>query len=133
MGGTVSSDGSSISAAIDEEGTYAIYTDSGVGTGGGLSALSFTPRVFSPSGGFADDEVAIGFTLGRAGPVTVKVYNRAGRLVDELAARLQMNAGANVVRWDGRDGGGAEVPDGLYLVTVDALGETQVQTLAVVR
>ncbi|MCK4410017.1 MAG: hypothetical protein KAW67_08020, partial [Candidatus Eisenbacteria sp.] len=133
LGGTVASDGASISAAIDDEGTYAVYTDSGVGTGGGLSALSFTPRVFSPSGGFADTEVAISFTLGRSGPVTVKVYNRAGRLVDELAARLQMNAGANVVRWDGRDGDGAEVPDGLYLVTVEALGETQVQTLAVVR
>ena len=133
LGGTVASDGSVISAAIDDEGVYAVYTDSGAGTGGGLSALSFTPRVFSPSGAFADDEVAIGFTLGRAGPVTVKVYNRAGRLVDELVSRFQMNAGANIVRWDGRDGDGAQVPDGLYLVTVEALGETQVQTLAVVR
>jgi len=65
--------------------------------------------------------------------VTVKVYNRAGRLVGELASRLQMNAGANIVRWDGRDGDDAEVPDGLYLVAIDALGETQVRTLAVVR
>jgi flagellar hook assembly protein FlgD len=77
--------------------------------------------------------VAISFTLGRAGPVTAKVYNRAGRLVDELVSGLQMNAGANVVRWDGRDVDGAEVPDGLYLVAVEALGERQVQTLAVVR
>jgi ligand-binding sensor domain-containing protein len=134
LGGTVESGGASISAAIELEGTYAVFSDSGgPAPGGGLSALSFTPRVFSPSGGFADTEVAISFTLGRSGPVTVKVYNRAGRLVDELVSRLQMNAGANVVRWDGRDGDGTEVPDGLYLVTVDALGEKQVQTLAVVR
>ncbi|MCK4512364.1 hypothetical protein KAW64_11525, partial [bacterium] len=134
LGGTVESDGASISAAIELEGTYAVFSDSGgSGSGGGLSAVSFTPRVFSPSGSFADTEVAISFTLGRAGPVTAKVYNRAGRLVDELVSRLQMNAGANVVRWDGRDDDGAEVPDGLYLVAVEALGERQVQTLAVVR
>jgi ligand-binding sensor domain-containing protein len=134
LGGTVESDGASISAAIELEGTYAVFSDSGgPAPGGGLSALSFTPRVFSPSGSFANTEVAISFTLGRAGPVTAKVYNRAGRLVDELVSRLQMNAGANVVRWDGRDGDGAEVPDGLYLVAIDALGETQVRTLAVVR
>jgi hypothetical protein len=134
LGGTVESDGASISAAIEREGTYAVFSDSGgPAPGGGLSAVSFTPRVFSPSGSFANTEVAISFTLGRSGTVTVKVYNRAGRLVDELASRLRMNAGANVVRWDGRDGDGAEVPDGLYLVTVDALGETQVRTLAVVR
>jgi hypothetical protein len=134
LGGTVAPDGASISAAIDREGTYAVYSDSGgPASGGGLSAVSFTPRVFSPAGGFANTEVAISFTLGRAGPVTARVYNRAGRLVSELASSLQMNAGANVVRWDGRDGDGTQVPDGLYLVTVEALGETQVQTLAVVR
>ncbi len=133
LGGTVSGDGSTLSAAIEDEGTYAVYTDSGEGTGDGLTALSFSPRVFSPSGGFATDEVAIGFSLGRAGPVTVKIYNRAGRLVRELAAGLGMNAGANLLRWDGRGSDGSDVPDGLYLVTVEALGETQTSTLAVVR
>jgi hypothetical protein len=36
-------------------------------------------------------------------------------------------------RWNGRDGDGAAVPDGMYLVTVDALARKQVRTLAVVR
>jgi hypothetical protein len=134
LGGTLDSGGASISAAIELEGTYAVFSDSGgPAPGGGLSAVSFTPRVFSPSGSFANTDVAISFTLGRSGPVTAKVYNRAGRLVDELVSRLQMNAGANVLRWDGRDDDGEEVPDGLYLVAVEALGERQVQTLAVVR
>jgi len=133
LGGTVSGDGAAISAPIEDEGTYAIYSDSGAGTGGKLTALTFTPRVFSPSGSFADDEVAIGFTLGRSGPVTVKVYNRAGRLVREVASGLEMVAGANLVRWDGRDGGGAAVPDGLYVITVEADGERVTETLAVVR
>ena len=110
-----------------------MYADPGGGSEGGLTDLSFTPRVFSPSGSFADDEIRIGFMLGRSGSVTAKVYNRAGRLVKELASGLAANAGVNLLRWDGRDSDGIEVPDGLYLVTVDALGETQTSTLAVVR
>jgi hypothetical protein len=134
LGGTLEGDSASLAAPITEEGTYAIFSDSGgPGPGGGLSVLSFTPRVFSPSGSFANTEVAVSFTLGQPGPVTVRIYNRAGRLVDEVATDLRMNAGANVVRWDGRDRDGSEVPDGLYIVTVEALGEEQVRALAVVR
>jgi flagellar hook assembly protein FlgD len=44
-----------------------------------------------------------------------------------------MGAGANLVRWDGRDRSGAYVADGIYLVTVEALGETRRNTLAVVK
>jgi hypothetical protein len=134
LGGTVSSSEEIISASINLEGTYSLFLDSGgPGPGGGLSAVSFTPRAFSPRGSFGSTEVAISFTLGQAGPVTVKVYNRAGRLIKELAGGTHMNAGSNVVPWDGYDEGGSIVPDGLYLVTVEALGDTQVNTLAVVR
>jgi len=133
IGGTESEDDSRLAAPIEDEGIYAVYADPGGGSEGGLTDLSFTPRVFSPSGSFADDEIRIGFMLGRSGSVTAKVYNRAGRLVKELASGLAANAGVNLLRWDGRDSDGIEVPDGLYLVTVDALGETQTSTLAVVR
>jgi hypothetical protein len=134
LGGTVSSGGQSISASIYLEGTYSLFTDSGgLIPGEGLSALMFTPRVFSPRGSFGNTEVAISFILGRPGPVTVKVHNRAGRLIRQLAGAKHMNAGSNLVRWDGRGGDGAEVPGGLYLVTVEALGETRVKTLMVVK
>ena len=65
--------------------------------------------------------------------MTVKVYDRAGRLVREVATGQPMGAGANLVRWDGRSTDGSAVEDGLYLVTVEALGGRQTQTLAVVR
>jgi flagellar hook assembly protein FlgD len=75
----------------------------------------------------------VSFVLGRAGAVTVKVYNRAGRLVREVVSGLQMGVGANLVRWDGRDDGGEVVAEGLYLVSVEALGRKQSKTVSVVK
>jgi ligand-binding sensor domain-containing protein len=134
LGGTVDHDTHTISAAITQEGIYALFSEESVPvTGTGLSEISMSPRVFSPTGAFANEEVAISFSLGRSGPVTVKVYNRAGRLVKEVASGKPMNPGANLVRWNGRDSDGGLVPDGLYLITVEALKDKQVKTLAVVR
>ncbi len=98
-----------------------------------LSGLILSPRVFSPRGGYATSDVGIGFTLGRPANVTVRVYNRAGRLVRLVAENRAAGAGANLLRWDGRDRDGAPVGAGLYLVTVEALGGTMTRTLAVVR
>jgi ligand-binding sensor domain-containing protein len=134
LGGTVDVAAGTISLPVDIPAEYAVFLEDDVPeAGGGVQALAVTPRVFSPAGGFADDEVGIGFSLGRSGPVTVKVYNRAGRLVREVASGLQMNVGANLIRWDGRDADGKMIEDGLYLVTVEGLGDTRVKTLAVVR
>jgi hypothetical protein len=124
-----------VSLAITAPGEYALFTDTAPAPEGAtsLSALSFTPRVFSHAGSFAQDHLAIGFTLGRSTPVTVRVYNRAGRLVREVVAGERMGPGASLVRWDGRDRAGIPVADGLYLVSVEALGQTQRKTVAVVK
>jgi ligand-binding sensor domain-containing protein len=134
LGGTWNGSSRTIVAPIREPGRYAVITGEGGMPGeGSLSRLTLTPRAFSPRGTFAASHVAIGFSLGRAGAVTVRVYNRAGRLVRTVAEGESMGAGANLVRWDGRDREGAIVEDGLYLVAVESLGEKQMQTLAVVR
>ncbi len=134
VGGTIDATTGIISAAITREGRYSLFADDGaVGVGEGLTSISFSPRVFSPTGAFAKNDVSISFSLSRSGPVSVKIYNRAGRLVSEIIEGKSLSAGANLVRWDGRDRGGSIVPDGLYLVSVEALGEKQVKTLAVVR
>jgi hypothetical protein len=134
LGGTVEASGQSISSAVSRAGRYAVFAGAAQAPGSGaLAGLALTPRVFSPGGTFATSEAAVSFVLGRAGAVTVKVYNRAGRLVREVVSGLQMGAGANLVRWDGRDGGGAVVAEGLYLVSVEALGQKQAKTVSVVR
>jgi hypothetical protein len=51
----------------------------------------------------------------------------------EVVAGETLLPGANLVRWDGRDRDGGVVEDGLYMVTVEALGQTRRNALAVVR
>jgi hypothetical protein len=134
LGGTLDRRAEQISLPVTEAGRYAIYMeDSGEPGRSTLSNVAVTPRAFSPRGSFASSEAAISFTLGMPGPVTVKIYNRAGRLVREVASGHPMSAGANLVRWDGCDSGANQVEDGLYLVVVEALGKKQTKTLAVVR
>lgn len=57
----------------------------------------------------------------------------AGRLVSEVISGERLNAGANLVHWDGQDREGDLVEDGLYLVTVEALDQKRIKPLAVVR
>ena len=82
LGGTVDDAAKSLSLAVNQPGRYALYADNGAGSGtASLSAVAFTPRVFSPTGGFADTQVGISFSLGKPAAVTVKVYSRSGRLI----------------------------------------------------
>jgi ligand-binding sensor domain-containing protein len=134
LGGTLTADGGYVTVPITCEGVYALFCDSGdAGGGDGLSELSLIPRILSTTSPLGNEEITIAFSLSRPAEATVSIYNRAGRMVARPAEGVRMNSGVNVVHWKGRDTGGDEVPDGLYLVTVEALGETRVKTLAVAR
>ena len=77
--------------------------------------------------------MAISFSLGSPANASIRIYSRSGRLIREVASGRGFTAGTNVVQWDGRKTDGSIVADGLYMVSVEALGETRVKTLAVVR
>jgi hypothetical protein len=133
LGGTAQP-GGAVALDLSAPGRYALFAGGAATThGGGVTDLTLTPRAFSPNGNFAARELAIGFTLARPGDYTVKLYNRAGRMVRSVARGSPGVAGANLVRWDGRNDDGHVVDPGLYLVTVEALGETHTQTVGVVR
>ncbi len=113
LGGTAVAETRRISLAVAADGRYALYAEAAAANGSvRLANLSMTPRVFSPRGTYATGAVAIGFDLGRAGSVTVKVYTRAGRLVREVLPGQTLGPGANLVRWDGRDREGSIVEPG---------------------
>jgi ligand-binding sensor domain-containing protein len=134
LGGTPA-DSSALRLAIEDEGRYVVLEESSVDPGGAstLSGLSFSPRILSPGGSVGAGSLAIAFTLGRAAPVDVRVYNRAGRLVRDVARGISFPTGANLVSWDGLDHDGRAVRDGLYVVTVEAVGVRLSNTVAVVR
>lgn len=53
------------------------------------------------------------FTIDRAGVVSVEIFDVRGRKVRTLDA-MPFEAGAHLVRWDGKDGSGEDVASGGY-------------------
>ena len=130
LGGTPTSDGEAVESPLREPGTYALLDGPATTpVAPPLGAISMTPRVLSASTG---GSLAIGFTLGAAGPVRVMIYNRAGRPV-RVVHTGSLAAGANLVRWDGRNESGDLAPDGLYLVTIEAADTLERRSIAVAR
>ena len=112
-------DADSIDVSAGHSGEYAVVQG---GSAPSINAsgekLAFNPRVMRRSGLDHVSKIAIQFATPRAGSVDVQIHDRAGRLVRELLRGESMPEGAHVVEWDGLDGGGASVLDGIYLVTI---------------
>jgi hypothetical protein len=69
---------------------------------------------------------SISYQLAARGPVSMKVYDAAGRLVSPLVEGI-MDPGYYSVSWDGRDDNGRKVPAGVYFVRLNAGNYQQVQ------
>lgn len=94
-------------------------TDVTPGTGTATTKISLAqnaPNPFSAT-------TSMSFVLPKAGPVSLLVYDVSGRLVSTLIDR-PMDSGTHQVNWDGRDSGGNSVANGVYLVRLQAGGET---------
>ena len=134
LGGTLDAASARIATPFSAAGRFALFASPGeTSAAGGPLAVSLTPRVLSSRGSLASASVQIGFVLARAGAVRVTVYNRAGRRVRVVTSGQELGPGTNLVSWNGLDEDRHPVEPGLYLVTVEALGETSTQTLGVVR
>ena len=133
LGGTLDAAGARLATPYSAAGNYGIFAAPAGASLAEPLALSLTPRIFSSRGALANSSVRIGFVLARAGTVRVTIHNRAGRLVRIVMSGETLGPGTNLVSWDGRDEDHHDVEAGLYLVTVEALGETRTQTLGVVR
>jgi len=92
-----------------------------------LSArLRASPNPFASSVGFE-------FTLRAPATVTAVVVDVTGRRVRELADHIPYGAGAQSMRWDGRDGDGVAVRPGIYRLRMDAGTEQASRTVARIR
>jgi hypothetical protein len=91
--------------------------DSGIaGASTKLSLAQNAPNPFTK-------ETAVRFALPASGSVALDVYDVSGRKVASLVDRV-MEAGSHAVTWNGRDDSGSTVAPGVYLVRLQAGGET---------
>jgi hypothetical protein len=115
IGGTV--DGGKIAFPTDSFGRFAIMCG---GEGGAKAPLSLyldcQPRAFSPKRG---EKLIISFSLDVSTPVTIKIYNLAGRLIRVIANEKYYNSGENCEVWNGEDEDREIVPSGLYICTIE--------------
>ncbi len=147
VGGTIEQQ--VVRVSISDFGTYGLFIGgSGAGGTGSISNIEFSNRAFSPAGrrlappGPGRPRIAIpslvtttdlSFDLGATATVRVEIYDRGGRLQRVLEPGRQMNAGRNLLTWDGRDHRNEIVRSGLYIVVINANGEQTQKTVAVVN
>jgi hypothetical protein len=75
---------------------------------------------------------AIGFRLGDAVHVRLRVFDASGRLVCVLVDEV-LEAGPHAVLWDGKNGGGSNAGSGIYYYRLDAGELSEARTLVKVR
>lgn len=131
LGGTWNPGTSTLSLPLRQTGLYAVFSGGTESTTlpPGLIGLTLTPRILDPS----SPPLTIGFSLQRPGPVTVRVFNRAGRLIRRVVDGTYFDSGVHAVHWDGRSENGEAAVDGLYLISIEGQGQQEVKTVSVVR
>ncbi len=136
-GGMVDQKEKSLTTTITQLDTFALFEaslpTSLVASSAALSEIAAQPRVLSPNGSGLFESTTISFTLGQPTEVTVKVYNRAGRLVRVLAENRFMNAGRNAVEWNGCNENEKRCDTGLHFIIVAARGHMLSKPVMVVN
>ncbi|MCC7144153.1 MAG: S8 family serine peptidase [Candidatus Eisenbacteria bacterium] len=74
----------------------------------------------------------ISYDLASSGAVQIALFDASGRRIRDLYRGFQM-AGGHILRWDGRDASGREVPDGAYFVRLTTERGTDSQKLLVIK
>lgn len=89
------------------------------------TGISFSPNPFSPDGDGFDDNLFINYNLGEPDfLVTVRIYDRYGRIVRTLADRKRAGFEGSLI-WDGKTDDGKRNRIGIYIVLFEAYnGET---------
>ena len=76
--------------------------------------------------------LTISFSLERAGPTRLAVYDIQGRLVRRLIDRF-LPAGSQSVLWDGREENGASAHSGVYFYRLETAGRRQVEKILLLQ
>jgi hypothetical protein len=82
--------------------------------------LRVRPSIFSPNGDGVSDVVHIGMLASKAKSASVKITDKAGKVVRELPLSLSGEIDWSV-DWDGRDASGNRLPEGEYSCAVSLI------------
>lgn len=83
------------------------------------------PNPFNP-------ETVIKFHLPQASPVSLRVYNILGQVVNTLVDE-PLSAGDHSVRWDGKNAQGRDVASGVYFYRINAGGYESIEKMTLLR
>ena len=87
--------------------------------------LTACPNPFNP-------RTVISFELGRAGPVSLVIYDITGRSVRTLVTH-ELAQGLHSSVWDGRDEAGRAVSSGVYCSRLEFHGRSQTGKLVLLK
>jgi len=107
-------------------GTAAV--DAGPSPARGVTELALAQNVPNPARG----GTRIGFALPESAPVSLQVFDVAGRLVRTLTDR-RLEPGTHSVAWDALDRAGRPVPAGVYYYRLSTPEQTRTKRLTLVR
>jgi hypothetical protein len=78
-------------------------------------------------------DVRIDFALVESEPVSIRIIDVTGRLVQAVAEDLPFQAGQHRMTWDGTDRDGHDAPSGVYFVQVATKERTDSRRITLVR
>ncbi len=127
-------EGSLIEAGVDEVMIFAGSAKNAIGDEAGSgqavpARFALGPNVPNPF----NPNTTISFELPARAPLSLLIYDSAGRLVRVLADHLSYEAGVHELRWDGRDDRGQRVAAGVYHVRMAGPGFAESHKVVMVK
>jgi hypothetical protein len=95
-------------------------------------AIDIQPRIISPDGDGIDDEAVLSLSRPEATAYTLKIYDKAGRLVRTFEDELSGTHFNDEYVWDGTNNSHERLPIGIYVVFFEASGVESVKTTVVI-
>jgi hypothetical protein len=135
--GTYDTPGAAMAVAVADGLIYVADFDCGMSIYQGYGAAGISARPASAAPPVASLVLrvrgnTIEYAVPRGGKASLKVYNLLGQEVRTIV-RGNRTAGRHETRWDGLDNGGRRVASGVYLVRLEAGGQTATAKLLVIR
>lgn len=95
---------------------------------GGVADILTYPSPFNPN----KEKIKIRYLLSKGGYVTIRLYDKAGKVVCKLIDSEYRAPGTNEEEWDGRNYAGEKLATGAYIVEIIAGSDRRYTALAIV-